>query len=123
MILLIFCCDYGYYIYIGDYIFVNFDCVILDVCEVCIGYYCLIVSGVYIYMVGYFFDLIERKFGLEFGKFVIIGDYVWIGGWVVINLGVMIGDNVVIVLGFVVIKDVFVNIVVGGNFVRMLKEL
>ncbi len=37
-----FRCDYGYHIHIGDQTFVNFDCVILDVCEVRIGRHCLI---------------------------------------------------------------------------------
>lgn len=32
-----FRCDYGYHIHIGDHTFVNFDCVILDVCVRCVS--------------------------------------------------------------------------------------
>ena len=32
-----FQCDYGSHIYIGDRFYANFDCIILDVCDVKIG--------------------------------------------------------------------------------------
>ncbi|MEQ6074009.1 sugar O-acetyltransferase [Bacillus subtilis] len=118
-----FRCDYGYHIHIGDHTFVNFDCVILDVCEVRIGRHCLIAPGVHIYTAGHPLDPIERKSGKEFGKPVTIGDQVWIGGRVVINPGVTIGDNAVIASGSVVTKDVPANTVVGGNPARILKQL
>ncbi|WP_426983060.1 sugar O-acetyltransferase [Bacillus cabrialesii] len=118
-----FRCDYGYHIHIGDHTFVNFDCVVLDVCEVRIGRHCLIAPGVHIYTAGHPLDPIERKSGQEFGKPVSIGDHVWIGGRAVINPGVTIGDNAVIASGSVVTKDVPANTVVGGNPARMLKEL
>lgn len=53
--------------------------------------------------------------GKEYGKPVIIGDNVWIGGCSVINLGVTIGNNTVIVSGSVVTKDIPSDVVVGGN--------
>lgn len=118
-----FCCDYGYNIFFGNNFFVNFDCVMFDVCFICIGDNCMLVSGVYIYMVIYFIDFVVCNSGVELGKFVIIGNNVWIGGCVVINSGVIIGDNVVVVLGVVVIKDVLDNVVVGGNLVRIIKKL
>ncbi|MFS0665887.1 maltose acetyltransferase domain-containing protein [Bacillus mojavensis] len=118
-----FRCDYGYHIHMGDRIFVNFDCVILDVCEVRIGCDCLIAPGVHIYTAGHPLDPLVRKSGKEFGKPVTIGDNVWIGGRAVINPGVTIGDNAVIASGSVVTKDVPANTVVGGNPARKLKEL
>lgn len=92
-----------------------------DVCFIYIGDNCMLVSGVYIYIVIYLLDVDVCNSGQEYGKLVIIGYNVWIGGWVVINFGVIIGDNVVIVFGVVVIKDVFVCIVVGGNLVQIIK--
>lgn len=116
-----FCVDYGFNIYVGENFYVNFDCVILDVCEVYIGDNCMMVFGVYIYMVMYLFDLVECNSGLEFGKLVEIGDNVWIGGWVIINLGVKFGNNVVVVLGVVVMKSFFDNVVFVGNLVCVIK--
>lgn len=119
----IFCCDYGFNIYVGENFYVNFDCVFLDVCEIRIGDNCFFVLGVYIYIVIYFLYVFERILGVEFGKCVEIGNNVWIGGRVVINFGVKIGNNVVIVFGIVVIKNVFDNVVVGGNFVVIIKYI
>jgi maltose O-acetyltransferase len=44
-----FRCDYGYNIHVGDKFFANFDCVILDVCEVRFGDNCMLAPGVHIY--------------------------------------------------------------------------
>src|SRR5687768_12459058 len=40
-----FYCDYGSNIYLGKRVFFNFNCVVLDVCEVKIGDYTLFGSG------------------------------------------------------------------------------
>ncbi|NMM52553.1 maltose acetyltransferase domain-containing protein [Paenibacillus aquistagni] len=126
-----FKCDYGYNIHLGNYFYANFDCVILDVCEVHIGDHCFMAPGVHIYTAAHPLDpkerntqLIEGKLGTrELGKPVRIGNNVWIGGRAVINPGVTVGDNVVIASGAVVTKDVPNNVVVGGNPARILKEL
>ena len=118
-----FKCDYGYNIHIGDNFFANFDCVILDVCEVRIGKNCFMAPGVHIYTAGHPIHPIERIAGPEFGKPVVIGDNCWIGGRAVINPGVTIGDNVVVASGSVVTKDVPDNVVVGGNPARIIKEI
>lgn len=44
-----FRCDYGYNIYLGKNFYANFDCVMLDVCPVRIGYNCMLAPGVHIY--------------------------------------------------------------------------
>lgn len=110
-----FRCDYGYNIYLGKNFYANFDCVILDVCEVHIGDNCLLAPGVHIYTATHPLDAETRVGGAEFGKSVKIGDNVWIGGRAVINPGVTIGDNAVVASGAVVTKDVPANCVVGGN--------
>jgi maltose O-acetyltransferase len=118
-----FRCDYGYNIHVGDNFFANFDCVILDVCEVRFGDNCMLAPGVHIYTATHPVNPFERIKGPEFGKSVIIGDNAWIGGGAIINPGVTIGDNVVVASGAVVTKDVPSNAVVGGNPARVIKEI
>ncbi len=118
-----FRCDYGYNIHVGENFYANFDCVMLDVCEIRIGENCLIAPGVHIYTATHPLNPYERISGAEFGKAVTIGDNVWIGGRAVINPGVTIGNNVVIASGAVVTKDVPDNVVVGGNPAKILKEI
>ncbi|WP_163099889.1 maltose acetyltransferase domain-containing protein [Peribacillus alkalitolerans] len=118
-----FRCDYGYNIHVGENFYANFDCVILDVCEVQIGDNCFIAPGVHIYTATHPLHPVERISGKEFGKPVTIGDNVWIGGRAVINPGVKIGNNVVIASGAVVTKDVSDDVVVGGNPARIIKQI
>lgn len=118
-----FRCDYGYNIHVGENFYTNFDCVILDVCEVRIGDNCLMAPGVHIYTATHPLNPTERNSGLEYGKPVTIGDNVWIGGRVVINPGINIGNNVVIASGAVVTKDVQDNVVVGGNPAKVIKQI
>ncbi|KIL52157.1 maltose acetyltransferase domain-containing protein [Jeotgalibacillus soli] len=118
-----FRCDYGYNIHVEDYFYANFDCVILDVCEVRIGKHCSLAPGVHIYTATHPLDPAERNSGYEFAKPVTIGDNVWIGGRAVINPGVTIGDNVVVASGAVVTKDIPSNVVVGGNPAHVIKEI
>jgi maltose O-acetyltransferase len=118
-----FRCDYGYNIHLGENFYANFDCVILDVCEVRIGDNCLLAPGVHIYTATHPLNPLERIEGLEYGKPVYIGNNVWIGGGAIINPGVSIGNNVVVASGSVVIKDVPDNVVIGGNPAKILKKL
>ncbi|KHD85129.1 acetyltransferase [Heyndrickxia ginsengihumi] len=118
-----FRCDYGYNIHVGEHFFANFNCVILDICEVRIGDNCFIAPGVHIYTATHPLDPVERNSGVEFGKPVTIGDNVWIGGRAVINPGVKIGNNVVIASGAVVTKDIPDHVVVGGNPAAIIKNI
>ena len=118
-----FKCDYGSNIHVGDFFYANFDCVILDVCEVRIGHHCFMAPGVHIYAATHPIDAVDRNAWVEYGKPVTIGDSVWIGGRAVINPGVTIGDNVVIGSGAVVTKDIPSNVVVGGNPAKIIRHL
>ena len=109
-----FRCDYGTNIYLGEKVYFNFDCVILDVCEVRIGNNVFIGPGVHIYAATHPLDASLRR-TQEFGKPITIGDDVWIGGKAVICPGVTIGDRSVIGAGSVVTKDVPTDVVVAGN--------
>lgn len=118
-----FRCDYGYNIHIGKNFFSNFNCVILDVCEVRIGDNCMFAPGVHIYTATHPLQAAERNSGKEYGKPVKIGNNVWVGGGAIINPGISIGDNAVIASGAVVTKDVPNNVVVGGNPAKVIKTI
>jgi maltose O-acetyltransferase len=118
-----FRCDYGYNIHIGENFYANFECVILDVCEVRIGDNCFIAPGVHIYTATHPLNPFERISGAEYGKPVTIGNNVWIGGRAVINPGVKIGNNVVVASGAVITKDVPDNVVVGGNPATVIRKI
>ncbi|WP_205524643.1 sugar O-acetyltransferase [Paenibacillus sp. ALJ109b] len=115
--------DYGYNIHVGEHFYTNFNCTILDVCEVRIGDNCLMGPDVHIYTATHPLNPFERITGAEYGKPVNIGNNVWIGGRAVINPGITIGDNVVIASGAVVTKDVPDNMIVGGNPARIIREI
>ena len=118
-----FRCDYGYNIFVGENFYANFDCVILDVCRVTLGDNCFLAPGVHIYTATHPVIAAERIAGPEYGKPVVIGNNVWLGGRSVINPGVTIGDNVVVGSGSVVTKNVPANVIVGGNPAKIIRTL
>jgi maltose O-acetyltransferase len=113
-----FFCDYCYNISLGDGVFLNFNCVILDVVEVTIGDRTQIGPAVQIYAADHPRDAETRKTGLEFGRPVRIGSDVWIGGGAILLPGVTIGDGAVIGAGSVVTRDVAPGQTVTGNPAR-----
>ena len=115
--------DYGYNTHVGENFFANFDCTILDVCEVRFGDNCMLAPGVQIYTATHPLHPADRNSGREYAKPIMFGNNVWIGGSAVINPGVTIGDNVVIASGAVVTKDVPDNVVVGGNPAKIIKQI
>lgn len=113
-----FFCDYGFNIHLGTGVFLNFNCVILDVVEVRIGDGTQIGPAVQIYAADHPRDLQARKAGLEFGRPVTIGRNVWIGGGALIMPGVTIGDDAIIGAGSVVTKDIPSGATAKGNPAR-----
>jgi maltose O-acetyltransferase len=113
-----FHCDYGYNIRLGRNVFLNFNCVILDVCEVEIGDLTQIGPGVQILTADHPRDPDDRARGVEFGKPIKIGRNVWIGGGAILLPGVNIGDDAVIGAGSVVTRDVAPGATVMGNPAR-----
>ena len=113
-----FFCDYGFNIRLGAGVFLNFNCVILDVVEVAIGDGTQIGPAVQIYAADHPRDPARRRAGLELGRPVRIGANVWIGGGAIILPGVAIGDDAVIGAGSVVTKSVAPGATVRGNPAR-----
>ena len=118
-----FYCDYGYNIFIGKNVMLNYGCVILDVCLVKIGEHTLIGPNTHIYTACHCLDPKKRLNDIEYGKEVTIGKNVWIGGNCCILPGITIKDNAVIGAGSVVTKDVPANVVVAGNPAKIIKTI
>lgn len=117
-----FHCDYGFNIRLGDGVFLNFNCVILDVCEVVIGERTQIAPGVQILAADHPRDPRERATGLEFGRPVRIGCNAWIGAGALILPGVTIGDDALVGAGSVVTRDVPAGATVVGNPARVARS-
>lgn len=114
-----FHCDYGYNIRVGKGVFLNFNCVILDIVGVSIGDGTQIGPGVQILAADHPRDPALRARMLEFGRPVTIGSNVWIGAGAIILPGVTIGDNALIGAGSVVTKDVPAGATAVGNPARV----
>lgn len=118
-----FYCDYGSNIKLGDHVFMNFNCCILDVMEVKIGNNVMLAPNVQIYTATHPLEAKARNSGREFAKGITIGNDVWIGGGAIICPGVTIGNGVVIGAGAVVTKDVPDDVFVGGNPAKIIKHI
>jgi maltose O-acetyltransferase len=110
--------DYGLNIYIGDRVFLNYGCVLLDVCTIHIGSGTQVGPAVQIVTADHPRDPADRAAGLEMGKPINIGENVWIGSQAVILPGVTIGDNAIVGAGSIVTRDVPPGITVVGNPAR-----
>ena len=117
-----FFCDYGANIELGERVFFNFNCVVLDVCRVRIGSFTLFGPAVQIYTPMHPLDAALRR-REEFGKPVAIGSDVWVGGGAIILPGVRIGSRAVIGAGSVVTRDVPADVFAAGNPCRVIRTI
>jgi maltose O-acetyltransferase len=117
-----FYCDYGSNIELGERVFFNFNCVVLDVCKVTVGNFTLFGPAVQIYTPLHpLHSELRRK--QEYGKPVTIGSDVWVGGGAIILPGVHIGSRTVVGAGSVVTRDVPDGVFAAGNPCRVIREI
>lgn len=117
-----FFCDYGANIELGERVFFNFNCVVLDAAPVKIGAYTIFGPAVQIYTSVHPLEADARR-KLESAKAVEIGSDVWVGGGAIILPGVQIGSRSVIGAGSVVTKDVPEGVLAVGNPCRVLRQI
>lgn len=117
-----FFCDYGANIELGENVYFNFNCVLLDVCTIRIGAHTLFGPAVQVYTPLHPMDAQLRR-RQEYGKPVTIGSDVWIGGAAVILPGVTIGDRAVIGAGSVVTRDIPADVFAAGNPCRVIRPV
>lgn len=118
-----FYCDYGYNIEVGDNVFINMGCVMLDGGRVRLGNNVFIAPQCGFYTAGHPLDVERRNKGLEYARPITIGDNVWIGGHVCVMPGVTIGDNSVIGGGSVVVHDIPSGVLAVGNPCEVIRKL
>ena len=117
-----FYCDYGWNIELGERVFFNFNCVVLDVCPVRIGSFSLFGPAVQIYTPLHPLNA-ELRRKQEYGAPIEIGSDVWVGGGAMILPGVKIGSRAVIGAGSVVTRDVPEGVFAAGNPCRVIREI
>jgi maltose O-acetyltransferase len=118
-----FRCEFGKNITIGDDVYINFGCVILDCGQVSIGSNTLIGPNVGLFSGNHATEAEERAVGGLIPKPITIGRRVWICGNVSVVPGVTIGDDTIIGAGSVVTRDIPAGVVAAGNPCRVLREI
>jgi maltose O-acetyltransferase len=117
-----FFCDYGSNVILGENLFMNFNCVILDCAKVTIGNNVMCGPNVQIYTAYHPIQASERIKGPELASPINIGNNVWIGGGAIICPGVTIGDNTTIGAGSVVTKDIPADVFAAGNPCKVIRS-
>ncbi|WP_284185718.1 sugar O-acetyltransferase [Latilactobacillus sakei] len=97
--------DYGCQTTIGQRVYMNYDCIIIDVAPVTIGDNVFFGPRVGLYTAGHPISAQGRRDDLEYGK------------------PITIGNNVVIGSGSVVTKDIPDNVIAVGNPCRVLRPI
>ena len=115
-----FHCSYGINLRLGDGVYLNAGCVVLDSAPVQIGTRTMLGPGVHIYCADHHRDPEKRRAGIERALPVTIGSDVWIGGGAILLPGVTIGDNAIVAAGAVVSRDVAAGSRVAGIPARAL---
>ncbi|MBK8506588.1 MAG: sugar O-acetyltransferase [Saprospiraceae bacterium] len=113
--------NYGKHTKIGKNVFINFDCVFLDLGGITIEDGVLIAPKVSLLSEGHPVSPDKRHSLVP--KHIHIKKNAWIGANVTILQGVTIGENSVVAAGSVVSKDVPDNVMVGGAPAKFIKEI
>jgi len=110
-----FHCAYGFNIRLGQGVYINAGCSILDTGLVEIGAGSMLGPQVGLLCPEHAHEPAARAKGLEVARPIHIGTNVWIGGGATILGGVKIGDNAIIGAGAVVTRSVAVGDTVVGT--------
>lgn len=117
-----FYCDYGSNIELGENVYFNFNCIVLDVCSVRIGEHSQFGSGVQILTPLHPLEAHLRR-EVEYGAPVVIGADVWVGAGALLLPGVTIGPRTVIGAGSVVSRSLPEDVLAVGNPCRIIRHL
>lgn len=118
-----FFCDYGLNIELGDRVYFNANCVVLDCAKVTIGSDTFIGPNVQLYTPIHPLDYKTRNTFVETAAPIKIGKNCWLGGSAIVLPGVTIGDGCVIGAGAVVTKDIPENSLAVGNPAKVIRKI
>lgn len=118
-----FMVDYGYNITLGDNVFINHDCYLMDCASISIGDNNFIGPKCGLYTANHPLYATTRNKGLEQALPIIIGNNVWLGANVIILPGVTIGDGVVVGAGSIVTQSISDNQLVIGAPAKVVKSI
>jgi len=113
--------NYGKHTKIGKNVFINFDCVFLDLGGITIEDNVQIAPKVSLLTEGHPTTTSDRQ-SLVPGH-ILIKKNAWIGANATILPGVTVGENAIVAAGAVVSKDVPDNTIVGGIPAKVIKSL
>ncbi|WP_373512313.1 sugar O-acetyltransferase [Persicitalea sp.] len=113
--------NYGKHTKIGKDVFINFDCVFLDMGGITIEDGVLLAPKVSLLSESHPISPENRQSLVS--KPIHIKKKAWIGANATILQGVTIGENSVVAAGSVVSADVPDNVVVGGTSAKIIKEI
>ncbi len=123
MIISPFFCDMGFRITLGEGVFINTRCTMLDSGGIRIGSRTKIGPDCKLYTPQHPIDFEERRKPVERGLGITIGEDCWLGGGVIVCPGVTIGDRTIIGAGSVVVDDIPSDVMAAGNPARVKKTL
>lgn len=109
---------YGRNVALGDEVFFNTGCVVIDSAPIRIGRRTMLGPSVHIYCADHAHTVEDRRLNLERALPVTIGEEVWIGGGAIILPGITIGDGAIVGAGSIVTRDVAPGARVVGNPAR-----
>lgn len=101
-----FQCDHGTGIVLGEDVFVNSNCVMLDAARIRIGKNTKVGPCCQFYTPVHPTDYVERRDPKETARPITVGEDCWLGGGVVVCPGVTIGNRCIVAAGSVVVKDI-----------------
>lgn len=113
--------NYGKHTKIGKNVFINFDCIFLDLGGITIENNVLIAPKVSLLSEGHSISPADRQ-SLVPGH-IHIKKGAWIGAGATILQGVTIGENSIVAAGAVVSKNVPDNVIVGGIPAKVIKTI
>lgn len=113
----------GKHVYLGDYVYINFNLTLIDDAHIYIGNRVLIGPNVTLVTAAHPLSSELRSKGLQYNKPIYVEDDVWIGANVIVLPGIRIGKGSVIGAGSVVTKDIKENSLVYGNPAKVIREI
>lgn len=116
-----FRCDFGRHLFLGRHVFINTDCLFVDLGGLHLSDHVQVGPRVTILTVNHPLDPAKRRSVQTAAVRVERG--AWIGAGATIVPGVTVGENAVVAAGAVVTKDVPANTVVAGVPARVIKQV